>query len=237
VQPNKTDNAAGKRARSCVLHRRRNSPEPAAFTLIELLVVIAIIAIIAGLLLPALASAKRKAHSLSCVNNLRQQALATFSYCEEWGDVLPYAWYENPSPKHNNFMALLMPHLYGVGFDGFGDFEIALYACPTRMREPLVGPNPMRVSYGMNAHNSVEFPKEETWRLTHAESYRPSDTVMVSDIVYTYNHPPLETLQTYHAGYRHSKRANMVFYDGHVSSHILQDTNQIILKFAGPERE
>lgn len=199
--------------------------------------VIAILAILAGLLLPALGAAKRKAQAATCLNNLRQLGLATFAYCDESDDVLPFAWYDDPSPKHNNFMALLMPHLYGVGFDGFGDFEIGLYTCPTRLREPLVGPNPMRISYGMNAHNSIDFPDERTWRLTHVEAYRPSDTVMIADIAYTYNHPPLETLQTYHAGYRHADRANMVFYDGHVAPHTLQDTNQLILKFAGAERE
>ncbi len=215
---------------SLVAHPQRG------FTLVELLVVIAIIAVLISLLLPAIRNARTAAQSVVCQSNLRQIGQIVQMYVGNNGGTLPYinddAIYTATNGREGNPWTINDPGgYYGSWTSRYLPISTerrSVLVCPSA---PAMGINPFLVekcgNYGLNYHmfRFATFGKS-FHKMTSVR--RSSEVFFAIDVWSPENAggtvPSWDTNQySFGSGdptgvsYRHNKRANALYGDGHVS--------------------
>ena len=186
------------------------------FTLIELLVVIAIIAILAAILFPVFIRAKKNAKNTSCVQQMKQYGLAFIRYTDDHGGGLPHSYSPIWPGGQNEYcwMEAIAPYIQSKNKRPGATF----FGCPSALPSEKASNTTYAMSWyhcannggkGANLYNNLTqmARDKKSWFIADAKPY-----FVGTDYLKWY--PP----QLYLA-FRHNKRANFVFSDGHVKGY------------------
>ena len=198
---------------------RRNS-----FTLIELLAVIAIIAILAGMLLPALNQARERARAIHCTANLKQLGSAQLLYAGESGDRFIPLHYAESGGNEMRWYSTIMAYVGRTGNaserENMSKKVTTVLTCGAslaRMPDAAV-----KRTFGMNNYIGNYANPNILWKLSRAS--RPSDTMIFGEAQtipayksFQYLLCDKDNMPANSPLFPHGGRTNLAFVDGHAA--------------------
>lgn len=208
--------------------RKKHQIEKSTFTLIELLVVISIIAILAGMLLPALKTSRNAAKNIQCTNQLKQFATVCTSYASDYNGWAPCGL------GSANYLFTTTSAYGGVadylGLSGkyyeWGKVAPPVSICPFGGNDGTLNPTRQdaaypNFSYGINRYLGA-YPDEPSYNQSTYNVRNPSQRMMVSEIgVDGWNSlvPGSGTSVQWRGviSFKHNRKVNVGFVDCHIT--------------------